>query len=39
LTLWEFTHLVDACKKSKEFQDATAELNLPDGFELVVEPW
>ena len=39
LTLWEFTHLVDACKKSKEFQDAIAELNLPDGFELVVEPW
>jgi primary-amine oxidase len=39
LTLWEFQHLVDACKKSKEFQDAIAEFKLPDGFELVVEPW
>jgi primary-amine oxidase len=39
LTLWEFQHLVDACKKSKEFQDAIAEFKLPDGFELVIEPW
>jgi primary-amine oxidase len=39
LTLWEFTHLVDACKQSQEFQDAIAEFKLPDGFELVVEPW
>jgi primary-amine oxidase len=39
LTLWEFQHLVDACKKSKEFQDAIAEFKLPQGFELVVEPW
>jgi len=39
LTLWEFTHLVDACKESKEFQEAIAEFKLPDGFELVVEPW
>jgi primary-amine oxidase len=39
LTLWEFEHLVNACKKSKEFQDAIAEFKLPDGFELVIEPW
>jgi len=39
LTLWEFEHLVEACKESKEFQDAIAEFKLPDGFELVVEPW
>jgi primary-amine oxidase len=39
LTLWEFRHLLDACKESKEFQDAIAELKLPEGFELVVEPW
>jgi primary-amine oxidase len=39
LTLWEFSHLVDACKKSKEFQDAVAEFKLPEGFELVIEPW
>jgi primary-amine oxidase len=39
LTLWEFQHLVEACKASKEFQDAIAEFKLPQGFELVVEPW
>lgn len=39
LTLWEFEHLVNACKESKEFQDAIAEFELPEGFELVVEPW
>jgi primary-amine oxidase len=39
LTLWEFEHLINACKKSKEFQDAIAEFKLPDGFELVIEPW
>ncbi|KAF2024431.1 hypothetical protein EK21DRAFT_78722 [Setomelanomma holmii] len=39
LTLWEFQHLVEACKQSKEFQDAIADFKLPDGFELVVEPW
>lgn len=39
LTLWEFQYLVEACKESKEFQDAIAEFHLPDGFELVVEPW
>lgn len=39
LTLWEFSHLVDACKRSDMFQKAIAEFKLPDGFELVVEPW
>lgn len=39
LTLWEFQHLVQACKESEEFQKAIAEFKLPDGFELVVEPW
>jgi primary-amine oxidase len=39
LTLWEFQYLVNACKESKEFQDAIAEFKLPEGFELVVEPW
>lgn len=39
LTLWEFQHLVEACKKSEMFQKAIAEFKLPDGFELVVEPW
>ena len=39
LTLWEFAELVEACKKSEEFQKAIAEFQLPEGFELVVEPW
>ena len=39
LTLWEFQHLVQACKESDEFQRAIAEFKLPEGFELVVEPW
>ncbi|KAF2854157.1 copper amine oxidase-like protein [Plenodomus tracheiphilus IPT5] len=39
LTLWEFQYLVEACKKSDMFQKAIAEFKLPDGFELVVEPW
>jgi primary-amine oxidase len=39
LTMWEFEHLVEACKRSEEFQKAIAEFKLPEGFELVVEPW
>ncbi|KAF2263842.1 copper amine oxidase-like protein [Lojkania enalia] len=39
LTLWEFQILIEACKKSEMFQKAMAELKLPEGFELVVEPW
>ncbi|CAO2649268.1 Nn.00g066530.m01.CDS01 [Neocucurbitaria sp. VM-36] len=39
LTMWEFQHLLEACKKSEMFQKAIAEFKLPDGFELVVEPW
>jgi primary-amine oxidase len=39
LTLWEFADLVEACKQSEEFQKAVAEFQLPEGFELVVEPW
>jgi primary-amine oxidase len=39
LTLWEFEVLLKACKESEEFQSAVAEFKLPEGFELVVEPW
>ncbi|KAL1793459.1 hypothetical protein ACET3X_008441 [Alternaria dauci] len=39
LTLWEFQHLVKACEESDMFKDAMKEIKLPDGFELVVEPW
>jgi primary-amine oxidase len=37
--LWEFADLVEACKQSEEFQKAVSEFQLPEGFELVVEPW
>jgi primary-amine oxidase len=39
LTLWEFQYLVGACQKSEEFQKVIAEFELPEGFELVIEPW
>ncbi|KAK0658344.1 Copper amine oxidase 1 [Lasiodiplodia hormozganensis] len=39
LTLKEFDTLVDVCKASPKFQEAIAEFNLPEGFEVVVEPW
>lgn len=39
LTLWEFDILLDACKRSHLFQEELAKLKLPDGFELVIEPW
>jgi primary-amine oxidase len=39
LTLWEFQHLVKACDESEMFKEAMAEIKLPEGFELVVEPW
>ena len=39
LTLWEFEHLLVACKESEMFKKALAEFELPEGFEVVVEPW
>ncbi|KAK7548665.1 putative copper amine oxidase [Phyllosticta paracitricarpa] len=39
LTLSEFSTLVEVCKASKLFQDALAEFELPEGFEVVIEPW
>lgn len=39
LTISEFDKLVEACNSSKLFQDAVAELKLPEGFEVLVEPW
>ncbi|PPJ60912.1 hypothetical protein CBER1_06225 [Cercospora berteroae] len=35
----EFHALVDAVKESKEFQNAIGEFEIPEGFEIVVEPW
>ncbi|KAL2867330.1 putative copper amine oxidase [Aspergillus lucknowensis] len=39
LTLSEFDVLVERCFASKLFQEALAEFDLPDGFEVVIEPW
>ena len=35
----EFDNLVEAVWASKMFQEAIAEFNIPDGFQVVVEPW
>lgn len=35
----EFDVLVDRCTKSPLFQQALSEFDLPDGFEVVIEPW
>lgn len=35
----ELQALVEVAKASKVFQDAIAEFALPEGFELIVEPW
>lgn len=39
LTLSEFDVLVEVCAESKLYQDALREICLPDGFEVVLEPW
>lgn len=35
----EFDELVEACEASPLYQEALAELSLPEGFEAIVEPW
>ncbi|KAL1984658.1 hypothetical protein VTN96DRAFT_8784 [Rasamsonia emersonii] len=39
LTLAEFDILIEVCKTSPKFQEALAEFKLPDGFEIVIDPW
>lgn len=39
LTVPEFRALVQAVEKSQMFKDCLKEYHLPEGFELVVEPW
>ncbi|PNS19643.1 Copper amine oxidase 1 [Sphaceloma murrayae] len=39
LTIDEFDILVKVCEESPDFQAAIAEFKLPEGFEVVVEPW
>lgn len=36
---WEFDTLVEVCKASQMFKDVCAEIELPEGFEIIVEPW
>ncbi|KAF4637092.1 hypothetical protein G7Y89_g994 [Cudoniella acicularis] len=38
LTMAEFDHLVKAVWESQLFKDTIAEFNIPEGFEVVVEP-
>ena len=35
----EFDTLVKVCYASPKFKDAVAEFSLPNGFEVIVEPW
>jgi primary-amine oxidase len=35
----ELNEIVDVCSKSPKFQAVLSEFKLPDGFELVIEPW
>lgn len=39
LTVPEFRSLVQAVERSQMFKDCLKEYQLPEGFELVVEPW
>ncbi|KAF6840314.1 copper amine oxidase [Colletotrichum plurivorum] len=39
LTIYEFETLAEAVKRSPLFQEKIAQLQLPEGFEVVVEPW
>ncbi|KAF2173620.1 hypothetical protein M409DRAFT_15898 [Zasmidium cellare ATCC 36951] len=39
LILSEFDHLVECVEASQEFKDALAEFELPEGFDIIVEPW
>ncbi|KAL4915823.1 copper amine oxidase [Aspergillus aurantiobrunneus] len=39
LTVSEFDVLVERCFASPLFQKAVAEFDLPEGFEVIIEPW
>ncbi|KAF2862778.1 putative copper amine oxidase [Piedraia hortae CBS 480.64] len=39
LTVSELRTLVEVCQSSKLFKDAIAEFDLPDNFEIIIEPW
>ncbi|RMZ83078.1 hypothetical protein DV738_g1415, partial [Chaetothyriales sp. CBS 135597] len=39
LTVDELSLFVEVCSKSQMFKDAITEYELPEGFEVVIEPW
>ncbi|KAH8664392.1 copper amine oxidase [Xylariales sp. PMI_506] len=39
LTFHEFLTFIEVCQKSELYQSKVAELKLPEGFEVVIEPW
>ncbi|KYK57983.1 copper amine oxidase [Drechmeria coniospora] len=39
LTIFEFEKLIESVKASPLFQEKLNTIELPDGFELVLEPW
>ncbi|EFY97714.1 copper amine oxidase family protein [Metarhizium robertsii] len=39
LSIYEFERVVEVVKNSQVFQEKLKSIELPEGFELVVEPW
>ncbi|KAI6779923.1 uncharacterized protein J7T54_000223 [Emericellopsis cladophorae] len=39
LSTWEFDALVETCKESPLLKARIAQFSLPDGFDVIVEPW
>lgn len=35
----EFDIFLEVCKASPKFQEAISEFQLPEGFEIIIEPW
>ncbi|CAM1506276.1 Fc.00g059170.m01.CDS01 [Cosmosporella sp. VM-42] len=38
-TVGEFSQFQDACMESELFRDAMSEFSLPEGFNVVIDPW
>ncbi|EGY18217.1 hypothetical protein VD0002_g3866 [Verticillium dahliae] len=39
LSTWEFDILVEKCEESSVLSERVAQFALPEGFEVVIEPW
>ncbi|KAH8703609.1 putative copper amine oxidase [Talaromyces proteolyticus] len=39
LTMEEFEIFINTCQASSKYKEAVAEFNLPEGFDIVIEPW